>query len=509
MYKLKAYQTYGPVTDWGNAISDEQHVYAYFKGDMQKAREFYTKVLEFQTPYVTDVIKKFPTKVFDNDHEYYWEIITSARRNVPLVEARTEDGTVVDSSTATNVGVGITPFYLVFATNYFAKGDTIVGSRNEQYPLRIIEEPRTEGTNMVCKVELMGGVSTGMPKDYLLPGERFSLEYDVVEPGMSRKVGDIHFSIPTKMSNSFSTHRLQHKADGNMMNKKVAMGIPFVDKSGNVRVENAWMHYALLVFEDEWRMREANLILYSRSNRNVNGEWMNYGESGRAIEQGAGLYEQVETGNVDYYTNSNEIIPRLTAALEQICYGKIPRKNRRFLCSCGSKAFSAISKYASQDGSGWYNLTSNSSQNPPYLTKQAGNDVPNGVKINNYQVNEWVTPEGIDLIFEIQDYLDDPVRNKLFHHEGGLMSSYRVDIWHIGNDMSEPNIQIARPRGFETEQPLSFQYGLRNPFTGATSNEHMSYDEDSAVVHRLGKVGVIVYDPSRCYSLIPNDSAAV
>ena len=504
MYKLKAYQMTAPITDWGNAISDEQHVYAYFKGDMQRARDFYTKVLEFQTPVVTDVIKKFPTKVFDTDHEFYWDIITSARRNIALVEARTEDGTTVTSSTNL-VGVGTTPFYLVFNTNYFAKGDVVIGSRNE-YPLRIVEEPRTEGTNMVCKVELMGGVSTGMPADLLLSGERFSLEYDPVEPGMSRRVGDIHFSVPTKMSSTFSTHRLQHKADGNMLNKKVAIGIPFVDKNGNVKVENSWMHYAVMVFEDEWRMREANLILYSRSNRNANGEWMNYGDSGRAIQQGAGLYEQVESGNVEYYTNSNEIVPKLEAALEEISYGKIPRKNRKFLVQVGSKAYKAITRYATTDGSGWKDI---SLQNPAYATKAAGNDVPNGVRINNYQVNEWITPTGMHLVFEIQDFLDDPVRNKLYHHEGGLLTSYRVDIWHIGNDISEPNIQICRPRGFETEQPISYQAGPRNPFTGANSNPYMSYDEDSASIHRLGKVGVCVYDPSRCYSLIANYSAAI
>ena len=496
-----------PMTDWGNAISDEHHVYAYFKGDMQKAREFYTKVLEFQTPYVTDIIKKFPTKVFDNDHEYYWDLITSARRNIPLVEARDESGVTIDSSySSANVGVGVTPFYLVFNTNYFAKGDTIVCSLNEVYPLRIIDEPRSEGTNMVCKVELMGANTAGMPKDLLLPGERFSLEYDVVEPGMSRKVGDIHFSVPTKMSNAFSTHRLYHKIDGNMLHKKVAIGIPFVDKNGNVRVENAWSHYAMMVFMDEWRMREANLILYGRSNRNANGEWMNYGESGGVITQGAGLYEQVEAGNVEYYTNSNELVPKLEAALEQISYGKIPRKNRKFLVCVGSKAYAAISRYATSDGSGWKDISVN---NPVYASKAAGNDVPNGVRINNYQVNEWITATGMHLVFEIQDYLDDPVRNKLYHHEGGLLSSYRCDVWHIGNDISEPNIQIVRPRGFETEQPISFASGPRNPFTGANSNPYMSYDEDSAEMHRLGKVGVAVYDPSRCYSLIANYSAAV
>ena len=75
--------------------------------------------------------------------------------------------------------------------------------------------------------------------------------------------------------------------------------------------------------------------------------------------------------------------------------------------------------------------------------------------------------------------------------------------------MSEPNIQIARPKNDMSDQPVSIQWGIRDPFTGRMSNMNMSYDEDSATIHKMGSIGAIVYDPLRCYSLIPNYSAAV
>ena len=44
---------------------------------------------------------------------------------------------------------------------------------------------------------------------------------------------------------------------------------------------------------------------------------------------------------------------------------------------------------------------------------------------------------------------------------------------------------------------------VRNPFTGALTNSNMSYDEDSASIHRMATLGVCVLDPTRTMSLIP------
>ena len=99
-------------------------------------------------------LNQFPTKEFADDSEYYWDVIGSSRRNIPLVEARDENGTVITDSYPTNVGIGTTPFYLVFAEDWFAFGEVILGNLNEVYQFRIIDEPRAEGTNFVYKVEL-------------------------------------------------------------------------------------------------------------------------------------------------------------------------------------------------------------------------------------------------------------------------------------------------------------------------------------------------------------------
>ena len=47
-------------------------------------------------------------------------------------------------------------------------GEVIVGELNEVYPLRILGQPRLEGSNAVYTVELMGGVLGGMPVSQLM-----------------------------------------------------------------------------------------------------------------------------------------------------------------------------------------------------------------------------------------------------------------------------------------------------------------------------------------------------
>ena len=44
---------------------------------------------------------------------------------------------------------------------------------------------------------------------------------------------------------------------------------------------------------------------------------------------------------------------------------------------------------------------------------------------------------------------------------------------------------------------------VRNPFTGQMGNPYMSYDEDSATIHKMTTTGVCVLDPTRTMSLIP------
>ena len=79
--------------------------------------------------------------------------------------------------------------------------------------------------------------------------------------------------------------------------------------------------------------------------------------------------------------------------------------------------------------------------------------------------------------------------------------SYRYDIFDIGT-MDQPNIFKVGVKG-QVGDFTSYQWGFRNPFTGQKGNPNMSYDEDSAIIHKYTTTGVCVLDPTRTMSYIP------
>lgn len=81
------------------------------------------QLLAFQRGKTLDtLLNQFPTREFDSDDEYTWDVVGSSRRNIPLVEARDENGTPVTAQSTGMVGAGTMPFYLVFAEDWFADG---------------------------------------------------------------------------------------------------------------------------------------------------------------------------------------------------------------------------------------------------------------------------------------------------------------------------------------------------------------------------------------------------
>lgn len=168
-------------------------------------------------------------------------VIGSVRRNIPLIEARTLEGTVVGAN-VTSVGKNTTPFYLVFGEQYFFDGEVIFGNLNQIYPMRVLGEGKNEGSNVVYKVELMGGNTEGIPGSRLQAGERFSVGFAPVERELSRGVGGVRFNSPVSMSNEWTTLRIKHKVSGALLNKKIAVGVPMESQDGTKRTTtNMWI----------------------------------------------------------------------------------------------------------------------------------------------------------------------------------------------------------------------------------------------------------------------------
>ena len=94
------------------------------------------------------------------------------------------------------------------------------------------------------------------------------------------------------MRNEGSTVRIKHKVPGSMLNKKVAVGIPMVKETNGRYTHdtvNMWMHWVDYKVEEQFSDYKNNALMFGRSNRTSNGEYLNFGDSGNPIKTGAGL----------------------------------------------------------------------------------------------------------------------------------------------------------------------------------------------------------------------------
>lgn len=477
-------------------LTKDNHLGAIFRAAPQKASNLMVQLLAQKRGRTLDtLLSQFPTREFDTADEYTWDVIGSTRQNIPLIEARDENGTVVTAASG-NIGAGTAPFYLVFGKDWFADGEYIVGNLNEIYQFRILGDARMEGTNAVYRVELAGGNEDGVPAERLLAGEQFSIEAAFVEAEMSREVGDVRFASPVSMRNEFSHIRIKHKVPGNKLNRKLAVGVPIIvdNKKGTT---NMWMHYVDYAVETQFADYKNNALAFGRSNRNSNGEYTNIGKSGNVIKTGAGLYEQMEVANTIYYNVFS--LKLIEEALYDLSYGELDLKNRVFLMRTGEKGAIQFHKEILKEVSGWSMFTLNG--DALSVVQKADSPLHQNALKAGFQFVEYMAPNGVTLKLEVDPYYDDPVRNKIQHPLGGPAFSYRYDIMDIGT-MDQPNIFKCTVRN-EPEY-RGYQWGpFRNPFTGEANNPYASFDEDAAVIHKYATFGVCVLDPTRTMSIIP------
>ena len=266
---------------------------------------------------------------------------------------------------------------------------------------------------------------------------------------------------------------------------------------GKKMIFNAWMHYVDYQVEETFSDEKNNIIMYGRSNRNRNGEYMNFGKSGNVIKQGAGLREQMEVSNVLYYNTFN--IKLIEDALYELSASKLGFSDRKFILKTGERGAAQFHKAVLNTVSGWSALPM-SNDAVGMISKTTSNLHTNALSAG-YQFVEFKAPNGVIVKIEVDPMYDDPVRNKITHPNGGVAESYRYDLLYIGST-DQPNIQLAKVKNLD--EVRGYMWGLRNPFTGTMNNPNMAYDEDSATIHKMSVLGVFILDPTRTMSIIPS-----
>lgn len=123
--KLNKFQMVG--FDYWKGLTKETHLGALGQIAPQKATNIMVQLLAaYRGKSLDTFLSQFPVREFEDDNEYTWDVIGSSKRNIPLLEARDENGAVVTITTEEDkhklIGAGTAPFYLVFPEDWFADG---------------------------------------------------------------------------------------------------------------------------------------------------------------------------------------------------------------------------------------------------------------------------------------------------------------------------------------------------------------------------------------------------
>ena len=104
-------------------LTKNNHLGAAFALAPQKATNMMVQLLAYHRGKTLEtMLSAFPTKEFDTDDEYTWDVVASSRRNIPLVEVRDAQG----AEAKTAVGANGEPFYLVLPDSC-SRGSTYGG----------------------------------------------------------------------------------------------------------------------------------------------------------------------------------------------------------------------------------------------------------------------------------------------------------------------------------------------------------------------------------------------
>ena len=205
---------------------------------------------------------------------------------------------------------------------------------------------------------------------------------------------------------------------------------------------NTHWHHVDWTLEQQWGDYKNIAMAWGTSNRNANGEYLNFGKSGEVIRMGDGLFAQMEVANTMYYNNFS--LKQLEDALYELSAAKLDMGERTFVIKTGERGAIQFHKAILNTVSGWTQFTLNGDA-LSIVEKTQSNLHVNSLAAG-FQFVEYRAPNGVRVKVEVDSFYDDPVQNKIQHPLGGPASSYRYDIMDIGS-MDQPNIFKCQIKG--------------------------------------------------------------
>ena len=168
--------------------------------------------------------------------------------------------------------------------------------------------------------------------------------------------------------------------------------------------------------------------MFGTSNRNSNGEYLNVGKSGEVIRMGDGLLQQMKYGNTYYYNTFS--LKMLEDAFYELSAAKLDYGDRTFVIRTGERGAILFHNAVRNAMSGWTEFTVNG--DALGVVRKTTSSLNKNALAAGFQFTEFSAPNGVTVKLEVDNFYDDPVRNKQLDANGHPAMSSRFDIMYIG-----------------------------------------------------------------------------
>lgn len=452
----------------GKALMTKPHV---FEGVMN---QMFTSKMYANNPLSSMLMGK--NEVTVPGTEWEWKLKGASRK--PLVVLETVTGTP---------GLGNTTFTLKLNEPWFKYGDVITpGSDDKKYQCRVAKDPVRSGDGYNYSLEIMTkDQMLSVPAKYTVAGSQWFKLYSQYGEG-SKRGGSVQFSTDIALKGGLSLFRKEYAVTDYASNAVLATKILGSDG----KIYDTWIKYAEVEFWKQWYEELDAAFWFSRSTDTV------YDETGRPVQAGPGLQEQLEDSHVATYST-------LTAKLIQeylmdIFYGRIaPGKGRNITAFTGEYGM-VIFHEAVQD---WMNksgfIKSVDVTNSAVMNKTTSPYHSNALEVG-YQIVKYNMANGTSLTLIHNPLYDSRLYNSEIDPVTGYpVSSMRFTFLDFDNGQGGSNIKLVNK-----DKGYAFWYvaggvGPYGPANGdLRANGNMSYE-----MHAVKSCGAWIGDVTRCGEL--------
>lgn len=297
-----------------------------------------------------------------SSNEYTWFLDSvHHKRAIPIAGPATPHG-----------GINFQEFIVPMQERYYILGDVVVFA--DQTQARVNKEPYYQGGHWCYTLQIMGGDPQLRVAEWALrEGQEVGMGYTAFEEGSEG--GGMKSSTYMGFRNQMNVFRKSFSITGGAKTDRMVFKVP--TKKG---MQDLWLYKAQYDLMRQWNDEMEAGFWMSRYNKDVDGQLIHRGESGRPLTTGSGVEEQISGINDIHCSElTEEILQYLLMDVQQ----KAGLSENKHLMFFGGNGFIKSFHNAMKKALGTFNnFTTDGSY---FMSKLSGNKLSFGYQFTTYE----------------------------------------------------------------------------------------------------------------------------